>query len=163
MNQAAHTSLHGTLRLVLFSGVLSLGACAANGPHLSFSADSGGSGRHLQQMDISVGTVSTQMVLPNPESCTLARIGLRKQLRDEYLKSESTPSRAAEFDIIFDKVYRCSADDKSTTLPFRATQRLKNNGLLVDIYAASMQSCTHAISYKDSNIETVAECARYKN
>ena len=137
-----------------------LAACAQTGAPVGSAASPSGSGRFLQQTDVTLSSLSVQMNLPNPDTCTLVLIGLRKSAREEFLKG-ATRDQAAQVEGLLDRMYKCSVDDRSSLLPFRATLRIRSNGLLVDVYATSIEQCNQAVSAEAAVIESVAGCAKF--
>lgn len=140
----------------------SVAACSQTGLQLAGGMPpAAGNARYFHQVDLSVSQIAVQMNMPNSDTCTLAVLNVKKTVREEFLKQTPRSASTHDLDGLLDRMYRCSAEDRSSSLPVRATLRNRSNGLLVDVYASTMENCNTTIAVPDSNIEAVATCSRY--
>jgi hypothetical protein len=118
-------------------------------------------GKFLHQINVITNRVTLQMNWPNVDSCRLALIGGRRTWKDWAKQELGQSTSQHDLDELAEKVLTCSTEDKSQTLPYRVTLRAKADGLLLDIYAISLEQCRYSLGDVSQNVEVVAECEKY--
>lgn len=147
---------------IAFALCVSLASCAQQQPtNYAQASTLAGSARFLNYFDFTSSRVVAQVNLPNSDTCLAAAVGLRKVWLQQMTKEFGATNRIPELESLTERSLRCSSVDVSKSLPFRATQRLKANGLLVDTYAISEDQCKQALGPEDPGIDVVSGCQTY--